>query len=243
MEIKIQDREFLNCLIANGKSTKSTNRFTLIELLIVISVIGILATILIPSLEKARQKAKIAVEINNRKQLYIATAMYSENNNSLFPDRGNVVLLHQLRTSNSKDLNTNLIESYIGDVDKFRTELMFCDSSLFSVRAPNLFDGKYEREFCTLSFYSIPNTGVLLDTDFQNNSFIDSDPRNALWSCMLLRVPGSNKWLGHNAPVSSAAPSGASTVFVDGSAKHVKKNAWLIVWKGLSGMEAFRPIR
>ena len=55
------------------------NVFTLIELLVVVAIIGILASILMPSLSKARAKVKTAVCMNNNKQISMAIIMYSQN--------------------------------------------------------------------------------------------------------------------------------------------------------------------
>ena len=51
-------------------------KFTLIELMVVIAIIGILISILMPSLKKARQKAYGAVCISNQKQIGIADISY-----------------------------------------------------------------------------------------------------------------------------------------------------------------------
>mgnify|MGYP001371337880 CR=1 FL=1 len=64
---------------------KSKNTFTLIELLVVIAIIGILASLLLPSLGKAREKAKLAICTSNLKQLSLAISMYTEDNEEFFP--------------------------------------------------------------------------------------------------------------------------------------------------------------
>ena len=59
-------------------------RFTLIELLVVISIIGILASFLLPSLGKARNKAKSASCINNLKQIGYSMYMYLGDNDDTY---------------------------------------------------------------------------------------------------------------------------------------------------------------
>ena len=67
-------------------SVKAHKRaFTLIELLVVIAIIAILAAILMPVLQQAQIRAKMAQCLNNMKQLETCYNMYIEDNNQWLP--------------------------------------------------------------------------------------------------------------------------------------------------------------
>jgi prepilin-type N-terminal cleavage/methylation domain-containing protein/prepilin-type processing-associated H-X9-DG protein len=59
--------------------------FTLIELLVVIAVIGILASLLLPSLSTAKAKASSTACLNNFKQLHLAWQMCADDNGDQLP--------------------------------------------------------------------------------------------------------------------------------------------------------------
>ncbi len=60
-------------------------RFTLIELLITIAVIAILAGLLLPALNAAREKAKTLACTNNQRQLYLYGFNYTGDHDDYFP--------------------------------------------------------------------------------------------------------------------------------------------------------------
>ena len=66
--------------LRNSTLKMKQNKFTLVELLVVIAVIGILASLLLPVLGKARRTSQVMVSMHNMKQINIAMAMYLDDN-------------------------------------------------------------------------------------------------------------------------------------------------------------------
>ncbi|MFT5128562.1 MAG: prepilin-type N-terminal cleavage/methylation domain-containing protein [Rhodothermales bacterium] len=62
-----------------------SRRFTLIELLVVITIIAILAAMLLPSLSRARERARRTTCISQQRQIGLGVAMYASSDNGALP--------------------------------------------------------------------------------------------------------------------------------------------------------------
>ena len=101
--------------------------FTLVELLIVIAIIAMLASMLLPALRNAREKAKRSVCISNLRQTGMALLMYAQDYNGNFPTFDTWHWDPGAMKNEAGRCNVGLLEpNYISDYDIF-----YCPSWLW----------------------------------------------------------------------------------------------------------------
>ena len=67
---------------------KANRAFSLIELLVVVAIIGILASLLLPALNRAKEAARATACLNNLKQWGTATHLFAGENDDFLPKDG-----------------------------------------------------------------------------------------------------------------------------------------------------------
>lgn len=139
-------------------------KFTLLELLIVIAIIGILLTLLLPSLGTARKKAEMVVCASNMKQVTVSMNLFLKNNNLFFPIgvRNNWPYDDSLSQYDGRDLTDEEIDAKRFDntaENRHRHGIYTCPSS-----KANLSDVMVQRTYVLNngqgSWYSPNDTGL-----------------------------------------------------------------------------------
>jgi prepilin-type N-terminal cleavage/methylation domain-containing protein/prepilin-type processing-associated H-X9-DG protein len=124
----------------SASSKAGADGFTLIELLTVIAIIAVLAAILLPTLSRARERAKAMVCLNNTKQLSLAWRIYAGDNGDKLPynlcmagspQRTNINWVNNVMTWDLSPDNTNLAtltEASLGTFVDGSTSVYRCPS-------------------------------------------------------------------------------------------------------------------
>ncbi len=99
--------------INRRESMMKRNPFTLIELLVVIAIIAILAAMLLPALQQAREQAKTTKCAGNLKQIMSAVDLYRNDYKGFFP----VINAGGMSSVTDKRWWTNMLAAYLPPVE------------------------------------------------------------------------------------------------------------------------------
>lgn len=96
--------------------TKKQKAFTLIEMLVIIAIIAMLATIVLVAVNSSRAKARDAKRATHIRSLQTALEMYANNNNGVYPASSIIGSASNATTWNTF-ITTNLVNNgYLGSV-------------------------------------------------------------------------------------------------------------------------------
>lgn len=218
----------------NGHATGKQSGFTLLELLVVIAIIGILAALLLPVLNKAKERGRRIQCLNNVRQTGIAMTLYADENSGLLPD---------CTTNNPRfygswwpwDVHTNLVTEL--ELHGVQRSILYCPSNarMNDDLHWNFWKHFPPRPYRVLGYVFLLNGGVMLPHDLQRIS-IHGDGRaqpsaaefiiDAVASTYADYTRIQGMLLDRTSHLEGRTPAGGNIWFLDGHA----------AWRNFRGM-------
>ena len=131
------------------RSRPSTRGFTVIELLVVMGVIAVLASILLPAISAAIRNSRAAICTANEHVLLSAMMAYSASNDGFLPNPGSAWVMDGVGVA---DFNIGTIWPYVDPAAQTRAQVLHCPADAFE-QLPTYGGGDY---FCYRNFsYSL----------------------------------------------------------------------------------------
>lgn len=148
--------------------SRKQNGFTLIELLVVIAIIAILASMLLPALNKARDKAKGSQCLSNQKQVGSLFHLYTQDFSDYLPYRnqGNVYWPQNIAGCDANDAKNPLCMKYASTA-----KFMLCPS-VTNGYSKNFISGKFAGTTSAAADYGYNNKWLGSSYFYSNNTTV-----------------------------------------------------------------------